>query len=283
MTDKLTCRICSITYRNQLSFSFHIKSHGIMAKDYYDRYYKRPEEGVCQLAGCEKKTGFVSNTIGYRTFCSCSCLATNTMLVHGKIMHRPGMGAKLSAAIKGRSTRNKGKTYEEMYGYETAKRLKEQRAAMMRGRVVADSTRKKISLANSGRPCKEHLKRQFEVSMAGRHVSDETKKKQRLAMIANMQTKKRNGFSPNYNIKACKVFNELMSALNTNIQHAENGGEFYIKELGYWLDGYDKDNNVAYEYDEKKKNRTKKWAMHLKRQSEIENLLGCKFIRINEG
>ena len=34
---------------------------------------------------------------------------------------------------------------------------------------------------------------------------------------------------------------------NVKIQHAMNGGEYYIKELGYWLDGYDIENNVVYE------------------------------------
>ena len=35
------------------------------------------------------------------------------------------------------------------------------------------------------------------------------------------------------------------------IQHAENGGEFYTG-IGYWLDAYDKEKNIALEYDEPK-------------------------------
>jgi len=62
-----------------------------------------------------------------------------------------------------------------------------------------------------------------------------------------------------------------------------NGGEYHIKELGYWLDGYDKENNVVYEFDEKHHfdkngNLSEK---DITRQQEIELLLGCKFIRIN--
>ena len=34
------------------------------------------------------------------------------------------------------------------------------------------------------------------------------------------------------------------------LRHAMNGGEYYIKELGYWVDGYDKENNIIYEFDE---------------------------------
>lgn len=42
-----------------------------------------------------------------------------------------------------------------------------------------------------------------------------------------------------------------MKDSNFFIQHAENFGEFYIKELGYYVDGYDKENNIVYEWDEK--------------------------------
>jgi len=63
-----------------------------------------------------------------------------------------------------------------------------------------------------------------------------------------------------------------------------NGGEYYIKELGCWLDGYDKVNNVAYEYDEKyhfdKDGNLKE--KDIKRQKEIEKILKCKFIRIKD-
>jgi hypothetical protein len=46
------------------------------------------------------------------------------------------------------------------------------------------------------------------------------------------------------------TFNKLMVEKGINIQHAENGGEFHIKELGYWVDGYDAKNNTVYEWDD---------------------------------
>jgi len=57
-----------------------------------------------------------------------------------------------------------------------------------------------------------------------------------------------------------------------------NGGEYYIKELGYWVDGYDKKNNTVYEFDEEfHKYQTEKDEI---RQKEIKKILECKFIRI---
>lgn len=89
--------------------------------------------------------------------------------------------------------------------------------------------------------------------------------------------------TPSYNEKACRVFDQISISENIRIQHAMNGGEYHIPKLGYWLDGYDEINNVAYEYDEKEhfingelKNRD------VNRQKEIEKFLGCKFVRIRD-
>jgi hypothetical protein len=74
----------------------------------------------------------------------------------------------------------------------------------------------------------------------------------RLKHIEIIKKNKNNGYqlTPSFNEKACELFESIMKEKNCHINHAMNGGEFYIKELGFWLDGYDKENNVAYEYDE---------------------------------
>ena len=64
--------------------------------------------------------------------------------------------------------------------------------------------------------------------------------------------------------------------------HAENGGEYHIKELGYWVDGYSPTKNIVIEYDEEyhftKNGRYRK--KDIQRQLEIEKFLNCIFIRI---
>jgi len=117
--------------------------------------------------------------------------------------------------------------------------------------------------------------------MTGLKRGKETKKKLRLARIQDIENKKGQA-CPNYNPEACKLIDEYGKKYNYNFQHAENGGEFFIKDLGYWLDGYDKLKNVAIEVDE---------SFHfdcygnlkdsdIQRQNEIEKYLDCKFIRI---
>lgn len=106
----------------------------------------------------------------------------------------------------------------------------------------------------------------------------------RLSRIQEITINKFNGnqIIPSFNSFACELFNKISEEKHINIQHAMNGGEFYIKELGYWIDGYDKLNNTVYEYDEKHhfdKNGNL-LSKDLIRQKEIENFLKCKFIRI---
>ena len=92
-----------------------------------------------------------------------------------------------------------------------------------------------------------------------------------------------NQISPFFNKKGCLLFDKINKNENIYIQHAMNGGEYYIKKLGYWLDGYDKNNNVAYEYDEKYHFKNGELRQKdITRQKEIESFLKCKFIRIKD-
>jgi hypothetical protein len=75
----------------------------------------------------------------------------------------------------------------------------------------------------------------------------------RKKFIEKLNIRYNNGhqISPNFNPVGCEVLDNISNKKNIHIQHAMNGGEFYIKELGYWVDGYDKENNIVYEFDEK--------------------------------
>lgn len=88
----------------------------------------------------------------------------------------------------------------------------------------------------------------------------------------------------NYNPKAVDFIEEMFNSLPYpwKFQHAKNGGEFLYR--GYYADGYCKEYNVWFEYDEpshfdkdgnlKQKDR--------ERMEEIIKYLGCSFWRWNE-
>lgn len=130
----------------------------------------------------------------------------------------------------------------------------------------------------------EELKEKISLSLKGRIFSNDHKLKLRLSSIEYVKRKLElngNKLVPYFNIYACQLLDEISALKKINIQHALNGGEFFISELGYWVDGYDQKNNVVYEYYEKE-HKTKKQRDRI-RQNEIQKYLKCDFIIIHEG
>jgi predicted DNA-binding protein YlxM (UPF0122 family) len=109
----------------------------------------------------------------------------------------------------------------------------------------------------------------------------ETIRKMRVSTIENIRKKKGQAY-PKYNPDACELIEEYGDEHGYDFQHAENGGEYHIKELGYWVDGYDPKENVVIEVDEPHhfNEDGKLCERDRRRQQEIEEHLNCKFIRI---
>jgi hypothetical protein len=119
----------------------------------------------------------------------------------------------------------------------------------------------------------------------GKSHSYNSKKNMRLAAIKRIEEAKFNGgqMMPNYNPMAIPIIEHIASEWGiTDLQHAENSGEFYIKELGYFVDGYSKKNNTVIEFDEKYHLSEKQQNKDKQRQDMIGQLLKCKFIRIDQ-
>lgn len=117
----------------------------------------------------------------------------------------------------------------------------------------------------------------------GKHHTEESKQKTRESTIKYIESLF-GQYKPRYNKNACKFINNLNKQNNWNLQHAENGGEFKI--CGYFVDGYDKDLNIVFEYDEPKhyidiENNLLK-DKDIQRQNIIINKLNCSFWRYNE-
>jgi uncharacterized protein YueI len=103
------------------------------------------------------------------------------------------------------------------------------------------------------------------------------KKKKREKLLKQIE---KFGFVATFNPDACRIISEYGRQHGYNFQHALNGGEIYIKELGYWLDGYDEKKNVVCEYYEKQHKYRVDYDE--KRKKEILNQLKCKIIILHE-
>lgn len=199
-----------------------------------------------------------------------------------------------SHIMKGDANPTKGKQHTP----NTIKKIKEKRV----NQVISEETRKKMSISHKGKVISEETRKKMSKSFTGREVSEETRLKQsksrkqyfkkmtneeydeyckqrRLVSIEQWETK--HDVYPNYNRNSIQILEEkAKELLITDLQHAENGGEMYIKELGYWVDGYSKEKNIVIEYYESF--HSKQIKKDLKRQKEIQDFLKCEFIVINE-
>lgn len=79
----MKCKICGVQFDNFKGLSSHLRQkHNVKSQDYYDKYIKKNNEGIC--AECSKKTNFVNLKRGYLNFCSVKCAHSNQEVL-GKI------------------------------------------------------------------------------------------------------------------------------------------------------------------------------------------------------
>lgn len=151
----------------------------------------------------------------------------------------------------------------------------------LKKRKITLETRKKISKSLRGRIISDEHKLNLSKSNKGKERSDETKYRIRLATIRDLEKKGIVGSVKNYNPNACKFIDNLNKECGYNLQHALNGGE--VELYGYFVDGYDKEKNIIFEYDEKHHNKLYKKEKDIIRQNTLINIIKpALFIRYDE-
>jgi len=315
--EKYICKICEKEYKNMNVLSTHVTKYHpeINSREYALKYYYDGIEPVCKC-GCGEKTRhknitkFAEYKSGHNSnldsnpfkdfskqklYCEIKkekygdpYYSNREQIIKTTKKRYGGMGFS-SQEILNKSRKTKQKRYGNPDYTNHDKSVETNlKKYGVKSNFQLESNKEKsrrTSLKKYGvdHPAKLYTGKTFD-EIFGKKRSSKIRLDLRLNSIRHWQ--KRTGQRyPNYNLKACKYFNILIEQTGTHIQHAENGGEYHISELGYWVDGYDKKNNIVYEYDEKYhfdingelKTKDKR------RQKEIEEFLGCKFIRIKEG
>jgi len=149
----------------------------------------------------------------------------------------------------------------------------------MYGKTINENTRNALSIANKNKVYTEEYRNNLSLSGKNRVFTETHKENISNSLRKYVASCYPSG--PRYNKRACIIFEEINKELGWSGRHAENGGEFLIKELGYWVDFYEPNLNIIIEFDEK--NHKYKRNHDLIRQKRIIDLLGCKFYRISEG
>jgi len=200
---------------------------------------------------------------------------------------------KISKSKKGQIPWNKGKT--GIFSDESLALMSEK----SKRENLSEETRKRMSIGCTGRVQSQEMIRKRAESIRGKtwteeqkqrlrkakeNISIETRRKLRIKALERIQNSLEKGYQlrPNYNPAGCKLIDEYGNKHGFNFQHAENGGEYFISKLGYWVDGYDEERNIVIEVDEpfhydSNGNLSEKDII---RQEEIINFLKCDFIRM---
>lgn len=78
--NTIICNFCGKEFNPQGS---HLKIHNITNKEYYDKFLKETNEGLCLL--CGNPTRFYTMKCGYKPYCSDKCAANSDILKNNKI------------------------------------------------------------------------------------------------------------------------------------------------------------------------------------------------------
>lgn len=110
----IKCNIC-LEEKSDTSFGMHLKhKHSMSSKEYYDKFLKDVNEGICPV--CKKETKFLGITKKYRKYCSKKCSANDIELKKKREetnLKKYGVKCNLSS----KENREKQyKTCEEKYG-----------------------------------------------------------------------------------------------------------------------------------------------------------------------
>lgn len=85
----MKCLVCNLEITRTIAN--HLKTHNISKQEYYDKYIKSNNEGICQYQNCNNPTRFKSVKEGYAKFCCQSC---NCKQTHIDIQNDPERKAK---------------------------------------------------------------------------------------------------------------------------------------------------------------------------------------------
>lgn len=171
--------------------------------------------------------------------------------------HSEASKTKMSLAKKGiplTFEHNKNKAIAQT-GLKRSQKTKHKISVALKNRIVPDEVGKKISIAKKG------------VSF-----SEEHKNKIRASAINYLRDVRDIKF-PCIGRNETKILNRIEKELNINIIRQK-------QVLGYFVDGYDEDNNVVYEVYEKFHNKLSK--KDKARQHAIQKELQCEFVIIED-
>ena len=150
-------------------------------------------------------------------------------------------------------------------------------------REWSQDSRDKLSAHRKNLPLSTNHRNSISEGLKGKTHSEETRKKMRISRI-NHIIENNGGIKPSINKRGFHYFTNLESENNWDGFFGFKNKEYYIKELGYFLDYYEPNLNIAIEYDEPLHYNTDNTLKErdIIRMNMIKSHLNCRFFRYNE-
>jgi len=154
------------------------------------------------------------------------------------------------------------------YGKTMSKKTKRKMSEARIGIKLSKETKLKLSLQKQGDK-NPFFKKKF------------SKKHRENLRIAALKRLKKQGIMVAFNPQACEFIDEYGKKNGYNFRHALNGGEVCLS--GFPVDGYDKEKNIVFEYDERYHRSIRRKRKDIYKQKCITKTINPKmFIRYDE-
>lgn len=165
-------------------------------------------------------------------------------------------------------------TYKSKKAYLNCKKLN----TNCRKCAVKESWKYKDKLFFQSDGYKKRMSKTLKEIRTGNGYGEKFKQKCRENKLSQI---KKCGVQRTFNRNACNFIDTINSKFGYQFQHGLNGGEVQI--IGYSLDGYDKNKNAIFEYDEPKHHNHKVRIKDIERQNRlISYLRPSAFLRYDE-
>jgi len=112
----IICQICQNEFKNNSNLSKHLKQHRIKPKEYYDKYLKKEDIGICSNENCYNETSFLSVEKGYSKYCSKKCVA-NSIEIKNKKKEKIIFLNETNLNRKELIDKKRKDTFQKNYGY----------------------------------------------------------------------------------------------------------------------------------------------------------------------
>ena len=112
----IKCELRDVLCETYNGFGHHILSHGLNPKEYYDKYLKKENEGICKNENCNNLTHYVSTRLGYTEYCSPKCVINNKEIqkkIH--IIKKERYGLKYGKIVSDKAKETMLKKYGQVH------------------------------------------------------------------------------------------------------------------------------------------------------------------------